>query len=217
MGQKTWAVALLLLFTFVLPQSGALAAPLDENSSAPKQNANCRWYGPTELAMHQSYNQYASIPLRYSNSYVPPHTYGDREYDGHGPIVDASVSYHVESYGIYADVAMSATETKSDWTTAKGSSRFWFFYPKNGYYINRVGQQAASYGSVYATNVSNVGASNSRTFRYTDTDHENDVWNYTRSNLVASVSFVGDTKGKEAGTRTGMTVNSEVTMIELCR
>ncbi|HEY3080087.1 MAG TPA: hypothetical protein VGM69_09290, partial [Chloroflexota bacterium] len=54
-------------------------------------------------------------------TFVPPHTKGDREFNGHGPNVGVGVTLLNRRTHVEAKIEMTATETRSDWTTASGS------------------------------------------------------------------------------------------------
>lgn len=41
---------------------------------------------------------------------------------------------------------------------------------------------------------------------YTDTDHAHDIFTFAPENLVNKLDYAGDTKGNEAGTKTGVRV-----------
>lgn len=130
-------------------------------------------------------------------TYRPPHTRGDREYKGHGPNVTCSVKLLVGRGKIDARISMTARETKKDWTTASGSMRQTVYRPDPGWII---------------TGITNT---TSDVIRYIDSNHNEDVFNRPTAGPVKRYVFVGDTKGKEAGTRTQTTVTFNQLRIQL--
>ncbi|MEL6674540.1 MAG: hypothetical protein AAFR61_20185, partial [Bacteroidota bacterium] len=122
-----------------------------------------------------------------SFSFLPPHTRGDREFKGNGPQVRISTYLYKNSRQAYLRVYMKAEETKSDWTTAEGtSSRHYFYNAPTGWHIKKIDGQNSFPGVV----------------EYLDTDTQDDIFNTTLGQFVV----VGDTKGHEAGTRTGVSI-----------
>lgn len=119
--------------------------------------------------------------------YVPPRVGGDAEFDGHGPSVSLQVELHVfNGNELWAAVYMDALETKSNWTHAEGTA--WYLLHVAGRPIVDVdGPVSFLHG-------------------YTDTDHARDIFTFTPENLVNRLEYVGDTKGNEAGTKTGVRV-----------
>jgi hypothetical protein len=121
-------------------------------------------------------------------TYTPPHTRGDRDFDGNGPVVDARVDLLVRPQSIDARVYMRAQETKKDWTTAEGTNDFPLFRPDPGWQIDGVVE-----GSVTM-------------HHYVDSNHTNDSFDKGSGTAVKRFVFVGDTDGDEAGTRTKVDV-----------
>ncbi|MDH5178421.1 MAG: hypothetical protein OEZ39_04145 [Gammaproteobacteria bacterium] len=122
-------------------------------------------------------------------TYIPPHTRGDTEYKGHGPKVTSSVRWVVSPKRLDASITMHAAETKKDWTTASGTKLFPnLFVPDPGWRIDSV---VGSLSSSHA---------------YTDTNHTEDRYQLGSGGPARELVYVGDTKGKEAGTRTQVTV-----------
>ncbi len=117
--------------------------------------------------------------------YIPPHTRGDRDFGGHGPRIWCNVDVNVRNQReIWANVQMTARETRSDWTTAEGTEAF-RIYTHTAPILEIVSDQSSS---VF----------------YEDHDHEEDVIHNGGGELVREFIFVGDTRGDEAGTRTGV-------------
>jgi hypothetical protein len=94
--------------------------------------SNCSWVSTEEL--YNRFNRYGL--LNQSVGFVPPHTRGDRDFYGHGPIYTIVVDTRVNYYGVVAEVYMKAEETQADWTTAEGKSRpLWFLALNKGWII----------------------------------------------------------------------------------
>lgn len=119
--------------------------------------------------------------------YVPPHVGGDAEYDGHGPSVSLQVELSVfNGNELWAAVYMDALETKSNWTHASGTA--WYrLYTASRPIVEVVGP--VDFGHTY-----------------TDTDHAHDIFSFAPDSLVNKLDYVGDTRGNDAGTKTGVRV-----------
>ncbi|WP_437806343.1 hypothetical protein [Sorangium sp. So ce1078] len=119
--------------------------------------------------------------------YVPPRVGGDAEYDGHGPSVSLQVELSVfNGNELWAAVYMDALETKSNWTRAAGTA--WYrLYTASRPIVEVVGPVDFNH-------------------TYTDTDHAHDIFSFAPDSLVNKLDYVGDTKGNEAGTKTGVRV-----------
>ena len=121
-------------------------------------------------------------------TYIPPHTRGDREFDGNGPKVRISCYIYPRSKYAFLRVYMKAEETKKDWTTAEGhSDRHYFYTAPSGWHIKEILTQ---------TNYPGI-------LEYTDTNHEEDLF----YNTLGEFKIVGDTRGDEAGTKTKIDIN----------
>jgi len=128
-----------------------------------------------------------SLPNAVTPFFIPPHVAGDKEFDGHGPVVFLKVSLSVRSGNqIWTTVTMDAVETKSDWTRAQGTASY-LLYTSTSPMVNILGSTSFDH-------------------YYIDTNHEFDRFSFSSGNLVKSLLYVGDTYGKEAGTRTGVQV-----------
>lgn len=131
-------------------------------------------------------------PLFYSpqNWIIPPHVGGDREFDGNGPRVWLNVRLYIKPQAlseVWAEVEMGALETKKDWTQARGVQHV------------RVATFARPLTCIITRDRLPFA------FSYIDTNHDVDTFNNPCAcGLLNSVRFVGDTKGDEAGTRTGV-------------
>lgn len=119
-------------------------------------------------------------------TYVPPHTYGDREFDGNGPSVVCVVHLFNRGDYVQAGVFMEAKETESDWTTARGSRYYTIYTPPIGWKVIKVVPEHEE-------------------IEYTDDDHAEDIF-FMGGGVVDRFVFIGDTKGSEAGTDTQVTV-----------
>ncbi|XXX78195.1 hypothetical protein WMF30_05435 [Sorangium sp. So ce134] len=119
--------------------------------------------------------------------YIPPHVGGDADFGGHGPRVNLAVELHVfNGNEVWASVHIDAIETKSDWTRAEGTG--WFhLYTASG-------------------NIAEILSPTYFEHEYVDTDHARDLYAFSPGNLVSQLDYVGDTKGNEAGSRTGVQV-----------
>jgi len=125
-----------------------------------------------------------------SITYVPPHIRGDADFYGHGPNVNASVNLLVTPQNLSASVYMSATEVGGDGTTAAGSQVYPLYTPDPGWAIKDV-----------------VGSKQSA-ITYTDnTVDVLDTFSRPAGEPVQTFTFVGDTTGDEAGTRTNVKVD----------
>ena len=123
-----------------------------------------------------------------SFSYMPPHVRGDREFDGNGPNVRVSTYIYRNSRQAYMRVYMRAEETKSDWTTASGTSdRFYFYTAPNGWHIKEILGVTSFPGIV----------------EYLDEDISDDIFNTT----LGQYTVVGDSQGDDAGTSTQVSIN----------
>lgn len=140
--------------------------------------------------------------------FVPSHVRGDRDYAGHGPDVSLKGSLELitnSSGGTTGRVrlAMTATETVADWTTANGVRYEPLFVTDAGYRVS----------SIVDSSGRNVVLQDSKSYR--DTDHSDDLLNpgYVTStfftSFVSRYVVTGDTSGDEAGTRTGVTLTTK--------
>ncbi|WP_437677735.1 hypothetical protein [Sorangium sp. So ce131] len=119
--------------------------------------------------------------------FVPPHVGGDAEYNGHGPSVGLQVELSVfNDNELWAAVTMDALETRSDWTRATGTA--WYrLHTANGTIVD-------------------VSSPTAFVHTYTDTDHAHDIFSFAPGSLVQKLDYVGDTRGNDAGRKTGVRV-----------
>ncbi len=120
--------------------------------------------------------------------FVPPCVgFGDCEFAGHGPDVRAEVSVSLaNSRQIVATVSLTAVETRADWTRAQGTTSH-VIYEHSTDILEIILEHP---GGEFIT--------------YTDSDHDIDV--HPGIELVDHYEFVGDTKGDDAGIKTGVKV-----------
>lgn len=121
-------------------------------------------------------------------TYTPPHTRGDDEFDGHGPRIWASVRLQFDTDRVMAQLYMKAEETRSDWTTAEGRTTRTIYRAPAGWEI--IGINGPGFDEM----------------QYLDDDHAIDEFWGSVNGLVDRWLFVGDTRGDEAGTETQMEV-----------
>lgn len=116
-------------------------------------------------------------------TYVPPHTNGDRDFDGNGPNVRVNAFLFMRPDHLYLRVYMKVSEDAPDWTTAEGwSAEHRFYNAPPGWHIKSIGGKTAWNPLV----------------KYTDVNIEPDRFNTD----LGQVIIVGDTDGDEAGTLT---------------
>jgi hypothetical protein len=121
--------------------------------------------------------QEAYLPRTFT--FTPPHTRGDKDFNGNGPrvVVDATVEH--DGKAVYFVLKMIAEETKPDNTTASGETRTLI-------YSAPVGQRITSLGG--QTSWPNLVS-------YYDTNHNVDKFD----TALGPVSVFGDHKGDDAG------------------
>lgn len=128
-------------------------------------------------------------------SYTPPHTRGDREFDGNGPDITTRVRLINRRDRVDAEIFFEAKETKSDWTTASGTRTVTVYTPDSGWEVeNIVGPTESSYA-------------------YRDNDHALD--RFPGSGPVRSYTFMGDGGGDDAGVHTRVEVTFNSIRLEL--
>ena len=128
--------------------------------------------------------------------YIPPHTRGDKEFGGHGPRVWCNVEISVRNQTeIWAEVYMKAKEIRGDGTTAEGTETFRIY--------------------THDRPIREILSDTSSDTYYVDNDHAEDVVTMGGGDLVKEFVFVGDTRGSEAGTRTGVVINFNPIMIRV--
>lgn len=124
-----------------------------------------------------------------SITYMPPHVFGDKDFDGNGPRVIADVRLSVGPRDIVARIYMDAKETKSDWTEARGTTVNTIYTADPDWRIDQVLGPLVSH------------------HEYIDNDdHVSDSFDLGGGGLVRRFVYVGDTGDDEAGTRTKVDV-----------
>lgn len=127
--------------------------------------------------------------------FVPQHVNGDQDFGGHGPQVNVTARIEIRNTReIWATIWMRARETRSDWTEAQGSTNFMLY--RNERPILAISSDTFS------------------SLSYLDTNHSRDEFPLSLSDLVSKFECVGDTQGKEAGSRTGVTVHFNPIVIQ---
>lgn len=124
---------------------------------------------------------------------IPPHTNGDRDFGGNGPIMVSHLYLKKEATRVLAQVYLKAKETRHDWTTAEGYSGWKVIYiAPSGYQIKSI-IDPVTYKHIIRIN----GAD------YVD----NSVLDFTRDFDIGRVTLVGDTNGPEAGSKTKIVIS----------
>ena len=129
--------------------------------------------------------------------FVPKHTRGDSEYDGHGPCVKFSLDLRTQDAAttLLASYYMHAYECSGA-----------FDSPQNDYTAAEEQRDSILFSAPPGSRILSYDVANSMRESYIDTDHSDDVFSYGGSNPVQALVFVGDTGGDEAGTKTGVTI-----------
>lgn len=129
-------------------------------------------------------------------TFRPPHTRGDKDFDGSGPYVELEAAIAGADFvpggatALQAYVDMFAEETEADWTTASGRSDWQIVYrAEPGFRILNI-----------ITPINCVES-------YTDTSHSEDLVCPGIGNLVECFRCVGDTGGDDAGVATKVSVD----------
>lgn len=136
---------------------------------------------PLDVSMSEEKpEQPAYLPRTFT--FTPPHTRGDKDFDGNGPrvVVDAWVEH--DDTQIYFVTKMIAEETKPDNTTAEGTTRSLMYSAPAGRRITSIGGETNWRGLV----------------SYYDSNHNVDKFDTP----LGPVSVFGDHKGDDAGTYT---------------
>lgn len=134
-----------------------------------------------------------TIELEPTPRFIPPLVEGDMEFAGHGPDVTVFTELQVRNENqLWAHVWMRARETRDDWTTSEGGTDIMVF---NG-----------SLHTPPITHIYDIISDRTTEDTYRDVDHDEDVRSQSEAELVREYRVTGDTKGDEAGTRTGVSV-----------
>ena len=141
---------------------------------------------------------YAGTPVVQPNPtpfFIPNHTGGDRDFHGNGPQIFVSVRLEIRNLNeIWARVFMSANEIGGDGTMASGVS--------------------SSRVYTHNTQIFKIHSTSSASLSYTDNDHATDTFTISAPQPVRTYTCVGDTRGSEAGLRTGVSVSFNPIIIE---
>ena len=135
--------------------------------------------------------------------FVPPHVGGDRDFHGNGPRVQLWADLRIEDDALEARIVMDALEwrdgqPKHDFTQSYGATDWVRVYtPPGGERVARVHADM----NVYVAHV--------------DDDHDVDALDGPPTSFVQRFEVVGDTKGDEAGSRTGVQVFFNQISVEL--
>ncbi len=133
--------------------------------------------------------------------WIPPHTNGDKDFDGSGPRMVSHLYLKHDGTKVYAQIYLYAQETKSNWTTAVGSSQWIEIYSvKDGYRINKIKEATDYLNILRANNIDYVDSS---------------IEDYIMETVVGRAILVGDTTGDDAGTRTKINLNLKSFNIEI--
>jgi hypothetical protein len=129
-----------------------------------------------------------TIPGITTPFFIPPHTgSGDMDFNGHGPDVASEAELQIYNGNqLWLRIYMRAVETGRDYTTAEGTEY---------YYI------ATAQGQIQG-----IVGNNHMSHQYTDHTHGGDNFSFPPGELVNLLEYVGDTRGNEAGTKTGVAV-----------
>jgi hypothetical protein len=129
--------------------------------------------------------------------FVPPHTgRGDRDFGGHGPRVFVSAELSIRNDNeLWVRLFMSAVETRSDFTTAEGTTDFMIYR--------------------HSAPIANILSDVASSALYEDFNHEDDVITLGGTELVRQFVLTGDTRGNEAGSQSGVVAYfNPVTILE---
>jgi hypothetical protein len=140
-----------------------------------------------------------------SQSFVPPHVGGGTDFNGHGPHVNVVAELCVGQSPTGQDVLqtrlfMDAVEARNCPHPVHASG----WSPWKTAYIAPPGVR-----------ILRIVSATSSTAEYTDSNHDDDKLALPAGELVCEFVCVGDTKGPEAGTRTGVTAYFNFGSIEI--
>ncbi len=125
----------------------------------------------------------------------PGKSKGDREFDGHGPTMSCTVTLINRGNRVEANIKVTASETKSDWTYGSKNQTFNVFNADPGYIIEKIITPATA----------------SQT--YTDNDHTLDE--FGGGGPVQKFIFNGDGNGADIGSNTKVTVQFNNIRVQL--
>jgi hypothetical protein len=129
----------------------------------------------------------------------PTHVGGDREFKGHGPEVDASVTLRraAGNEQVALDIYLHEIETTSDWSEAEYSRTQSLITAPSGRPYTQIWAPDAS-GAFAWTGLGNAPTYGNAIITYTDTDHALDRF-FNPQWWVSEISIIGDTGGNDIG------------------
>jgi hypothetical protein len=150
-------------------------------------------FGRTSEAVSQNAGSRSFLRL------CPTQIGGDREFKGHGPEVDASVTLRraAGNEQVVLDIYLHEIETMSDWTEAEYSRTHSLISAPAGrpYSLIWAPDTNGSFAWVSLGNAPNYG---SAFITYTDTDHALDRF-FNPQWWVSEIAIIGDTGGNDIG------------------
>ena len=131
-----------------------------------------------------------------AETFIPPAVQGpDAEFDGHGPCMSVSIYLWLDAgrKNLYATYTVNAYECNDDWTNKRDNTQAYgtktiTLFTANG--DNETIESFDAASTFYDT--------------YRDSDHNWYAKYYSGTAPVDKIEWNGDTKGDEAGTRTGV-------------
>ncbi len=223
---KMYMLLTLLVLFVLLP--GHTAAQSDE----------CRKVTFFQAADNPNLNGYFVL----TQKFVPPHTKGDTDFKGHGPMYTVDVEVWYTSSGIYENVYMRAWEVdangnpQKDYTTAEGATGLWFYRPPEGWELRQIRLTYGYPGDPVISNTLNIDSEGEnllaawhvRDLRDSNgnesefwIDPSTWFWNINQYGGISTIEIVGDTNGSDAGKATAITVSipadPQKTWVLICR
>jgi hypothetical protein len=130
----------------------------------------------------------------------PTHIGGDREFKGHGPEVDASVTLRraAGNEQVVLDVYLHEIETTSDWSEAEYSRTHSLISAPSGHPYSFIWAPNATGAFAWVSLNSNAPTYGSAIINYTDTDHALDRF-FNPQWWVSEIAIIGDTGGNDIG------------------
>jgi hypothetical protein len=132
-----------------------------------------------------------------AQTYTPPHTgSGDRDFYGHGPCMRVNMSLELDAAkrNLYATFTVSAFECNANWSSRKDHTKV--------YGTKRVTLFTANEDE----SITGFDAATSFSDSHRDTGHNSFFTYYSGTAPVEKIEWIGDTKGDEAGTKTGVVI-----------
>jgi hypothetical protein len=127
--------------------------------------------------------------------FIPDLIDGDREFNGHGPLVTLNAELYLQGDdSLMCRVYMEAVETEYDWTTAEGEWEHFLYQAPDGWRISGICANPPSCQ-----------------IQYIDDDNDQD-WLYCKDFIFRSQ---GDTDGEDVGSGTSVIVIVRCTDVEI--